>query len=105
MQTKKPFVLYLRICTLVYIIENIFSVESKVNIFQLESTFYLISCQISVLAACKCYHFGNERVAGEKWVGSSHKVQEWGGKIFLAKDCKAKPFFVAESSMTSFMAT
>lgn len=54
MHTKPPFVLYLHIYTLLYVTENNFSVESKVNIFQLESTFYLMSCQISVPAACKC---------------------------------------------------
>lgn len=53
---KTPFVLYLHIYTLVYIIGNIFSVESKVNVFQIESTFYLISCQTSVPDACKYHH-------------------------------------------------
>lgn len=56
MHTKTPFVLYLHIYTLVYIIGNIFSVESKVNVFQIESTFYLISCQTSVPDACKYHH-------------------------------------------------
>lgn len=40
--------------------KNIFSVESKVNIFQLESTFYLVSDPISAVAVCKCCCFGKK---------------------------------------------
>lgn len=40
--------------------KNIFSVESEVDIFQLESTFYFVSGQVSVVAACKCHHFGKK---------------------------------------------
>lgn len=51
---------YLYGYTLAYITENIFSVRSRLNIFQVGSTFYLKNCQMSLPAACKCHHFGNK---------------------------------------------